>query len=187
MWARWGRAVPLLVLLSTVIMAAAGDIACTPPQAVQQRSCQDPTHDGACFCPVGASCHHRCGEGIGHCTLGCSQRNLSCSVTGSNDCTALCAGAGRCEATCGPNSSVSCQWVTERCTAAVGNLSRVNCEGSADCEVTCTGACTVSCSAGHCRLRCAPGEDCDMDCGGVGPAETPITCPDGSKVCGRLC
>src|SRR6266436_1452237 len=85
---------PLLLLL--LLLSALGVPSCKRPQP-----CQDPTREGVCFCPIGVSCHHECGQGTGHCTLGCSQGNPSCSVSCANDCTALCGGAGRCDAVCG--------------------------------------------------------------------------------------
>lgn len=170
----------LLLWLQALVVPA---VSCTPPDP-----CRDPTNAGNCFCPIGQSCHHRCGEATGHCTLGCSQGNPACSVTCGDDCTALCSGSGRCDAVCGEHCNVSCERVTHRCVAAVGAHSRVNCEGAADCEVRCTGSCDVVCPAGRCQLHCAPGADCEMDCGGAGPSsDRPVVCPDGTRVCGRPC
>ena len=167
----------LLLLLASLVPGC--------PRAPQP--CQDPTNEGICFCPLGISCHHICGDSVGHCTLGCSQANPNCSVSCGQDCTALCAGAGLCDVSCGDNCNVSCEGVKQRCAAVVGTTSRVNCEGAADCEVTCHGSCTVSCPLGHCRLRCLPAQDCDMDCGGDGTHEHPLVCPDGTRVCNRRC
>lgn len=171
----------MMMTVAALALAISFDGACTRPQP-----CQDPTREGMCFCPLGQSCHHDCGGGTGNCTLGCSQGNPSCSVTCSADCTALCAGAGRCDAVCGPNCNVSCEWTKELCTAVVGPHSRVNCEGAANCQVSCNGSCEVACAQGHCRLRCAPGEQCDMECG-EGASDRALVCPDGSRVCGQSC
>jgi len=146
--------------------------------------CRDPTNDGMCYCPVGASCQHACNATVPNCTLGCGQKNDMCSVTCVNDCTALCTGAARCDATCGDRCSVSCEWVKERCTAQVGPSSHVNCDGAADCDVTCLGSCDVSCARGRCLVSCADPTNCEIECsGGLGPA----SCPDGTRVCGRPC
>lgn len=169
----------VLVLVLGPVLAMS---ACRHPQP-----CQDPTREGVCFCPIGVSCHHECGQGTGHCTLGCSQGNPSCSVSCADDCTALCGGAGRCDAVCGDHCNVSCEWVKEKCTAQVGPWSRVNCEGAADCDVRCDGSCDVSCPNGHCRVHCAHQAGCDLNCGGAGATLPPIVCPDGSLVCGRPC
>ena len=146
--------------------------------------CRDPTNDGLCYCPVGDSCHHSCGATVPNCTLGCEQRNETCSVDCVNDCTALCRGAARCDVACGDRCSVDCQWVKDRCVAQVGASSHVDCDGAYDCDVTCGGACDVSCASGRCRVTCATAADCEVDCGrGAGPS----SCPDGSRVCGRPC
>jgi len=172
------------ILAATFLILGVG---CTRP-----RPCQDPTNEGVCFCPVGVSCHHECGA-TEHCTLGCSQANPSCSVSCAEDCTALCAGAGQCRATCGRRCNVSCEWVKERCLANVGASSHVNCEGAADCQVQCQGPCTVDCPRGRCRLRCPTEADaeqengCEMSCGGVGAQSHPATCADGTLVCGQPC
>jgi hypothetical protein len=171
--------VPTLVLLLALVFV--------PATCKHAQPCQDPTREGVCFCPVGVSCHHECGQATGHCTLGCSQGNPSCSVSCGDDCTALCGGAGRCDAVCGDHCNVSCEWVKQSCTAKVGSQSHVNCEGAADCDVRCDGSCDVSCPNGHCRVRCTRQAGCDLNCGGTGSTLRPITCPDGSLVCGRPC
>ena len=191
------RALPSALTLIMLALAASS-LGCPRP-----KPCQDPTREGVCFCPVGISCHHECGQATGHCTLGCSQANPSCSVSCNDDCTALCSGAGRCDAVCGAHCNVSCEWVKERCTAVMGPESRVNCEGAADCDIRCNGPCQVACPNGHCRLLCARRTDgaggdggdsaeqaergCEMTCGGAGEADRPLLCPDGSRVCGRPC
>jgi hypothetical protein len=170
-----------------------GLLSCMCVRGVELAPCLDPTNDGSCFCPVGASCEHQCGPAVGHCTLGCSQGNGQCAVTCATDCVALCEGAGRCEAHCGERCNVSCGHVREHCIADVGPNSTVDCTGGNDCQVSCQGACTVACPAGRCRVRCAHERECDLDCGapGVGLENAPrgglLSCPDGSQVCGQPC
>lgn len=150
----------------------------------RENPCRDPTNDGMCYCPVGASCQHSCNAAVPNCTLGCAQKNYDCAVACVDDCTAICTGAQTCDATCGERCSVSCEWVKQRCAAHVGPNSHVNCGGATDCDVRCEGPCDVSCTAGKCRVQCATPADCEIDCGGgVGPT----SCPDGSRVCGRPC
>ena len=146
--------------------------------------CRDPTNDGMCYCPVGASCQHSCSAAVPNCTLGCAQKNYACSVACVDDCTALCTGATTCDATCGQRCSVSCEWVKQTCTAHVGPNSHVNCGGVPDCDVRCDGPCDVSCTGGQCRVQCSSPSDCEIDCGG---GAAPTVCPDGSRVCGRPC
>lgn len=172
-------------------------VACSA--GVERRACLDPTNEGACFCPLGASCEHRCGPAVGHCTLGCSQGNGRCGVTCADDCVALCTGATSCEAHCGERCNVSCAGIRERCIADIGPNSTVDCEGGRDCQVSCKGACTVACSRGHCRVRCAAEQGCELECGMPAPKASGKTsgdpayrdglqsCPDGSRVCGQPC
>lgn len=170
---------PALILILAAAASVFPVLSC-----YRDSSCRDPTNDGLCYCPVGATCHHTCNQAVSNCTLSCAQKNDTCSVACDQNCTALCDGARRCEAGCSDRCSVSCEWVKERCTASVGPRSHVSCDNAADCDVTCNGACDVSCAKGRCRVRCARPQDCDIDCGGgAGPA----ACPDGSRVCGRSC
>lgn len=177
------RPVPMWAPTLALVLAAV----LTMSACMRSQPCHDPTKEGVCFCPMGASCAHECGPATGHCTLGCSQGNPSCSVSCADDCTALCGGAGRCDATCGERCSISCEWVKQRCAARVGPASRVNCEGAADCDIHCDGSCDVSCPNGRCRVHCARQDGCDLTCGGVGSVDRPIVCPDGTRVCGQSC
>lgn len=151
-----------------------------------RQPCLDPTDDGTCFCPLGASCEHRCGPALGHCTLGCTNGNGHCGVTCGDDCVALCSGAVSCEAHCGDRCSVSCAHIKSRCIAEVGPSSTVDCEGGHDCQVHCQGACTVACPRGRCRVRCEHEDSCELDCGGSRGGGL-LSCPDGSRVCGQSC
>lgn len=170
---------PACLLIGAVAAFIVSTLACHA-----ENLCRDPTNDGLCYCPVGASCRHACNNAVPNCTLSCGQKNDSCSVVCAENCTALCAGARRCEVGCGNRCNVSCEWIQERCTATVGPTSHVNCEGARDCDVLCQGACDVSCAKGRCRVQCATPRECEVDCGGgAGPA----SCPDGSRVCGRSC
>jgi len=169
------------VLILAVIVSA---FTCALLGCYRDNPCRDPTNDGMCYCPVGASCQHSCTSAIPNCTLGCTQKNGDCSVSCVDDCTALCTGARTCDVACGDRCSVSCEWMKERCAAQVGQSSHVNCEGAADCDVHCLGTCDVHCAAAKCRVRCDSPADCEIDCG-VGGG--PLSCPDGSRVCGRPC
>lgn len=142
--------------------------------------------DEPCECRDGDDCYLDC-EGSGcrescsslkhcggvcddDCSFECHDME-DCSASCGTNCDINCHQAGSCGAFCGNFCSYTCAGV-ERCGVVVGPTSSVVCASVSSCEVVCQGDCHVVCSSvSRCSVSCASGA-------------TPITCPDGSLVCG---